>query len=155
MMRLKFTVYENPFGKQRPRVNKRSGQIYTPKETVMFERTVENACMEAMKERDMVMLAPDQPVAIRITAYYAIPASWSKRKRESAAAGFIPVTTKPDADNIAKIIMDACNEVVYPDDKQVDWIWVRKLYSTEPRVEVELVADHGLAGFAGIDSRLP
>lgn len=138
---IKFTVYENPFGKQRPRVNKRTGQIYTPKETVWFERQVELACMKAMKEADAVCCPPDKPVEMRIYAYFGIPQSWSKRKRELAAAGLLPVTTKPDIDNICKSILDACNGIVYPDDKQVTKVYLVKVYSTEPRVEVEIATD--------------
>lgn len=140
-MNYKFTVYENPFGKQRPRVNKKIGQIYTPRETVVFEKVIEWACRAAMRENGAKMAPPDVPVGMHIDAYFKIPDSWSKKKKERAAAGLVAVTTKPDVDNICKIVMDACNEIVYHDDKQVTMVSVRKLYSTEPHIDVEIFID--------------
>ena len=45
---------------------------------------------------------------------------------------------KPDADNIAKIICDALNNVAYHDDTQVIELIVVKKYAREPKVKVAL-----------------
>ena len=73
---------------------------------------------------------------VRIYAYYKIPKSTSKKKRAEMLEGRIFPTIKPDADNVAKIILDALNGVVYEDDKQVVGLLTLKRYSEEPRVEV-------------------
>jgi len=47
-------------------------------------------------------------------------------------------TTRPDIDNIAKIIMDALAGVAYQDDKPSNvFVPSIKLYSHEPKVIVE------------------
>ena len=50
--------------------------------------------------------------------------------------GLILPTKKPDADNIAKAILDALNGLAYYDDAQVVHLEVQKRYSNEPRAEV-------------------
>jgi Holliday junction resolvase RusA-like endonuclease len=42
---------------------------------------------------------------------------------------------KPDIDNVAKAVLDACH-VVYVDDKQVIRLVIEKEYSYDPRIEV-------------------
>ena len=43
---------------------------------------------------------------------------------------------KPDCDNIAKIILDSLNGVLYDDDKQITSIIVYKKYSENPNVTI-------------------
>ena len=51
--------------------------------------------------------------------------------------GAFPVR-KPDADNIAKIILDALNGTAYHDDAQIVQLSVRKQYAEKNSVEVIL-----------------
>ena len=78
------------------------------------------------------------PLKLTITAYFPIPSSASKKKKELMLAGIIRPTIKPDWDNIGKIVTDALNHLAYDDDKQIVEAIVRKLYSDEPRVEIEI-----------------
>jgi Holliday junction resolvase RusA-like endonuclease len=64
------------------------------------------------------------PVEMTVRATYCIPLSWSKKKREAAHWR----ASRPDADNVAKIIADAINEIVYVDDSQVASLTVQKVY---------------------------
>ena len=66
------------------------------------------------------------------------PASWSKKKQEDALLSRIYPTVKPDDDNIAKIVLDACNGIVYLDDKQAVDLIVRKRYGILQRVLVTI-----------------
>ena len=50
--------------------------------------------------------------------------------------GLILPTKKPDADNIAKAILDALNGLAFYDDAQVVYLQVSKRYSNEPRAVV-------------------
>lgn len=67
------------------------------------------------------------------------PQSWSKPKRSGAIGA--SKTTRPDLDNIIKIIKDALNEVVWLDDAQVAEITARKVYGeiAETRVVVQVL----------------
>lgn len=75
---------------------------------------------------------------MRIVAYFPIPKSTSKKKRQLMLEGQIRPTKKPDFDNIGKIVCDALNTVAYHDDVQIVDAQVRKFYSEEPRVVVTI-----------------
>jgi Holliday junction resolvase RusA-like endonuclease len=47
-----------------------------------------------------------------------------------------PVTKKPDADNIGKLVLDALNGVAYKDDSQVFSIEVEKIWAEFDSVQV-------------------
>ena len=53
---------------------------------------------------------------------------------------------KPDADNIAKAILDALNELYYEDDSQVTRLAIAKVFAAEPSTEVLLVPDASEGG---------
>jgi Holliday junction resolvase RusA-like endonuclease len=75
-----------------------------------------------------------------IQAFFSIPKSTSKTKREKMLSGEIRPTKKPDWDNIGKVVCDALNKLAYGDDSGIVDGRVQKFYSDEPRVEVELVS---------------
>jgi Holliday junction resolvase len=69
-----------------------------------------------------------------------IPESDSKKKR--AEKNGKPVTVKPDIDNLIKGLFDAANGILWTDDKAVCEISnVIKVYSTEPGIWLEVLAD--------------
>lgn len=105
---------------------------YTPEETKRYEEKV-LACYLNEYPR---MKPIRNGVNVHITAFFEIPKSYGKERRERIAKGLERPTKKPDADNIAKIILDALNGKVILDDKQVVRLTVSKYYSTIPRVEV-------------------
>ena len=119
-------------GKDRPRFNRETGAIYTPRKTREYEELVA-WCYKTQGGRNWL----DQPVAVEIIAFYAAP-QVHKGKRAAMIAGDILPLIKPDADNIAKIVLDALNGVAYNDDKQVADLSVRKRYAEEPKVLVRV-----------------
>lgn len=135
---IKFTVYGKPIGKQRPRFDRRGGHMYTPKETVIYEKKVEEACLKAMKEGDLLAFAPDEPIFVEMIAYYPIPTSKSNKWQLRAIMGKEYPIVKPDLDNVMKIILDGCQGIAFHDDKQVVDSHPKKAYSNEPRVEVTI-----------------
>ena len=71
----------------------------------------------------------EKVVSVDIQAYYPIPKSFSKAKRQEAAgSSYLRPTTKPDCDNIIKVVLDALNGVAYYDDKQVVCVSCNKYY---------------------------
>jgi len=135
---MKFTVPGIPVGKGRPKFSTVNGHAvaYTPAKTVNYETLVKLAYQQqcgGCKPFDK-----DLPLTATITAYFPIPKSVSKRKREIMQGGLVPHTKKPDADNIAKAVLDALNGIAFYDDSQVASLRVAKYYSEEPRVEIEL-----------------
>jgi Holliday junction resolvase RusA-like endonuclease len=73
----------------------------------------------------------EQPIRVEIEVRYGIPVSWSAKKRNAALIGHLRPTVKPDWDNAAKLL-DACNGIVFTDDKQIVDGMVRKVYSEHP-----------------------
>lgn len=78
------------------------------------------------------------PLLVTITAYFPIPSKATKAERAMILSGGGHVTSKPDADNIAKIILDALNGIAYEDDAQVEELTVRRRYAAEPCVRVTI-----------------
>jgi Holliday junction resolvase RusA-like endonuclease len=116
-----------PKGKGRPRFSRASGRAYTPEATRSYEGALRYAAQQVMGDRPPL----EGPLMVVMTAGFPIPASWSKSKR--AAAYYAPC--KPDADNLAKVL-DALNEVVFKDDKQVVCLNMRKVYTATPALEI-------------------
>src|SRR5215470_629243 len=54
----------------------------------------------------------DTACAVKVTATFTPPQSWSVKKRGRAIAGEIPHVVRPDLDNCAKAALDGCNTVV-------------------------------------------
>lgn len=73
-----------------------------------------------------------------INAYFQIPKSVSKLKRERMLRDGIKPTKKPDCDNISKIICDALNGIAFHDDSMIVGLMVEKYYSEFPRVVVSI-----------------
>lgn len=123
--RLKIFILGAPRGKQRARSGQ--GRHYTPKETVDAERLIAWAAKKAMAGEPLF----DGPVGIDIDAVFDYPASWSKRRRENTHWK----TSKPDVDNIAKLVCDALNGVVWRDDSQLVLQNSMKSYITDKYAE--------------------
>jgi Holliday junction resolvase RusA-like endonuclease len=128
-----FEVTGSPRGKGRPRFVRRTGIAYTPTQTRTYENLLRAAAQDAMKGA-----APyDGPVRLQMMATIPIPTSWSKKKRALALAGEIRPIVKPDSDNLLKM-MDALNEVVFHDDRQIVEARVAKRYGERPSLAVEI-----------------
>jgi Holliday junction resolvase RusA-like endonuclease len=68
----------------------------------------------------------DGPLSMSVQAVWPWPKSWSEKKRRVAGSHY--KTSRPDADNIAKLIGDSLNEIVFRDDAQVVKVSVTKTY---------------------------
>lgn len=79
----------------------------------------------------------DCAVRMDIEAQFAIPASWSDRKRDKALRGELRPAKKPDLSNCIKQIEDAFNKIIFRDDALiVEYGRARKIYSDQPKIVV-------------------
>jgi Holliday junction resolvase RusA-like endonuclease len=126
------TLQGHPQGKGRARAFIRGGHVghYTPQKTRSYESLIFGAAIDAMGSRPPF----EEAVELELCAVYAIPASWSEKKRQRAMVGEIKPTKKPDLDNVLKVWNDALNGVVYRDDAQVIIAFVEKRYGPAPLV---------------------
>lgn len=136
-MIVRFVINSEPRGKQRPRVfnNRHTGksQTITPKETVSYENLVRWTYANTL---GCGML--EGALRMDVMAYYSIPKSTPKGKRQDMIDGKILHTKRGDIDNVIKLIADALNGIAYKDDGQIAEVYAKKMYSENPRVEVTI-----------------
>lgn len=141
MNEVRFTVFGQPQGKDRHRFaarynpvsQKAFGKAYTPDKTVAYENLIRT---EYSIQTKGFRFPDDAALDMRILAYYSIPKSASKKKKEMMIGKKLRPKKKPDFDNISKVVADSLNQVAYKDDAQIVDSQVRKFFSNEPRVEV-------------------
>ena len=133
-MQISFTIVGEPCAKGRPRFT-RSGHTYTPGKTANFEMLVK---CEYIAQCSKYRFDDNAQIALDVVAYRSIPKSTSKKKRALMEAGVILPITKPDWDNLGKIVSDSLNGIAYRDDSQIVDARVRKIYSNEPRTEIRI-----------------
>lgn len=135
-MAFNITVPGKPMGKQRPRaaMRGRHAGVYTPKETIIY-----NNLVVAMFKHTYPNAKPlEGEVRGFIKAFYPIPLSTSKKRKQAMLDGVIRPQVKPDLDNIEKIIYDALNGIAYTDDSHITQMAISKHYSDVPRVEIRI-----------------
>ncbi|MBW6408995.1 RusA family crossover junction endodeoxyribonuclease [Clostridium weizhouense] len=118
-------------GKARPRVFGR--HAVTPEDTVNYENWVK-ICYQQQDGKHI-----GGPVKAVINVYHKVPKSYTKKRLKAIREGLERPQKKPDADNVAKIILDSLNKIAFDDDSQVIQLIVNKLWTEEnERVEFEL-----------------
>ena len=128
--RYTFTIKGEPMGK--PRMTRRDK--WAKRKCVTDYWTWADTARAAFGKVDKLVLT--QPTTLSIVAYFSIPESWSRYKKDQAKN--MPHTVKPDGDNVMKALKDA---LFYNDQMVVDG-WYRKLYDDGrgPRIEVTIDA---------------
>lgn len=126
-MKIIFFVASKPQGKARARTfyDRRADKMrsVTPEKTKSYEDLIRWSYRAAGGK-----YMGDSLMRVDIQAFYPIPKSWSKKKRAAVMKDEIRPTTKPDCDNIIKVVLDALNGVAYYDDKQVVSVSCEKYY---------------------------
>jgi Holliday junction resolvase RusA-like endonuclease len=133
-------------GRHRAQLVQRAGQkprihSHPDEKTEIYEGALRVAAGFVMRGRPLLA----GPLAVEMFAFLPIPASFSKRKRLDAIERRLRPTTKPDWDNIAKVI-DALNKVVWADDAAVVDGTVRKFYGEKPELVIVVRALEPQAG---------
>ena len=106
-----FSIPGNPVPKGRPRFG--GGRAYTPNRTKAYESKVRMLALQARQECRQRPLRGDVSVVIDICGY-----------------------KRADIDNISKSILDACNGVLYLDDRQIQRLVASRIDADEARVDV-------------------
>lgn len=124
MEQRKFTVIGKPCGKARPRFVRATGRTYTPAKTVNAETLVKLSYLQTHGDKSMFI----GPVWVQIFAYFDRP-KYHYNKAGVKIAAPTHSTSRPDCDNICKLVCDALNNVAWHDDAQVARVEVVKLYA--------------------------
>lgn len=111
------------------------------------KRAYEDRDMLAWKRRFMYLLKAKRPTMIEkgpiavLLTFYVYPPQYlakSKGRAEALRNEEIYVDKRSDIDNYAKAALDASNKILYTDDGQVAALSAQKLYSLQPRIEIEV-----------------
>lgn len=118
----KFEIIGNIVGKGRPRFTRVGGFVrtYTPKKTHDYENLIKESYTGVLH---------DGAIKIEINAHFAIPKSYTKKKKMELPGKVYMM--KPDIDNIAKSVLDGLNGVAWSDDTQVVEMSITKHYAID------------------------
>lgn len=122
MFKLFFDVKPEP--KARPRLGRHG--TYTPSKTKMAEREMATLAKLQWGARPHLV----SPLSVVITVSILKPAS----KKKSVLFPCV----RPDIDNYAKLVCDALNGIVWKDDGQICELLVRKVYSNQQSIEIQI-----------------
>ena len=122
--------------KQRPRFS-RSGVVYTPKETRIYENFVRACYFDYTSQYNWEPYGGQ--IRAEVEVFIQVPKSDSKAKKQAKLAGEIRPTIKPDCDNLAKSILDSLNGLAYQDDRQIIELSVKKFYAEQSEVKIRLM----------------
>lgn len=131
-MFVNLTIEGTPVAKSRPRFT-RTGRVYTDAKTKAAEQAIRSAWLTQVGSRK----PHTGPVSMTLIAMFEPPKSWPKWQRELAQSTNLPHNTKPDFDNLAKIV-DALNGLAWIDDSQLDMVLIRKCYGRKAKTEIKL-----------------
>ena len=133
---MKYTIPIDPKPQSRPRFTSQG-----------FRRAYEKADMKAYKRAVAYHVMSQNPkkiekgpVAITVRCFIYPPKYILnvKSKRRALEEETMSVDKKSDLDNYFKAITDAVNGILYKDDGQIARMSATKVYSLNPRTEIEI-----------------
>ena len=110
------------------------GKFNTPTRTKDYECLVEQYFLMKYPRYTTI----ENRAEVTITAYFEVPKSASKAKREQMLGNTISPTKKPDIDNIVKIVLDAMNKFAFKDDTQITKLCVEKIYGDVEKLQIKI-----------------
>lgn len=125
-------VNGTPKGQPRPRAS----SYYNPKKGKYMARVFDCGSAENWKAQVQLALAdhiPEEPLLgpFAVVMSFALPRPKSLQRKKDPD-GVIEHVKKPDADNLAKAVMDAINNLeIWHDDSQVSALTVTKFYTSK------------------------
>ena len=129
-MIVKFTIEGAAKAKQRPRINRNTGRVYTPNATHKYEKAVKEAYGDNY-------FFDGEYISIKILFKFKIPKSYTKKQHSEALAGDLR-PSRADIDNYIKTVLDGLNKVAYSDDRYIYKIEAEKMFADEDETIVEI-----------------
>lgn len=99
---------------------------YTPKPQAIAMDMVRLAANRVMATKSPLT----GPLHVSARFIYSWPASWSEKKRKAAGAHW--KTSRPDPDNLFKLVADALNGLVWTDDAVIASVEIQKQFGVKP-----------------------
>ena len=111
-------------------------RMYDPPKSKAYKQMVAAKVRSYMKINGIQTIT--EPIAVHLNFYFTPPKSYSKKKLKLVEEGKLHYTKLPDADNLAKSVLDSCNKILFKDDSQIVELNIKKQYGKEDCVEVHL-----------------
>lgn len=116
------TIELDPVAMGRPRYY--NGRVLTPKSSARYMKTV-----IPLLQYQLVKQIYDTAIKIEVIYFFRRPARLKKKSLEQVK---VLKTTKPDLDNLNKMLLDCMQKAeLFPDDKQVTILHSEKYYCGE------------------------
>lgn len=130
-MKIETVIMVEPVAKARARTFMTKGgkyRSYTPGKTAHAENLIRDKLLDL--ERGF----PNKtPIRVEATFYRVKPKSAPKRVTLPA--------TRPDIDNYFKLLTDALEKFIYPNDSQITTAIIKKRFGSPPRIELKMEED--------------
>ncbi len=123
--RFQMEIEAIPLPQGRPRFVRPTGRAYDPPKSKEYKRLIAQLARKAIVSTDMEPFGVDEPLKLYIW-FFLPPFKSTKRVKPTG-------NRDGDLDNYVKLVMDALNGVIYPDDAQIVSIVAAKQYATEPK----------------------
>jgi Holliday junction resolvase RusA-like endonuclease len=128
------TIPGNPISKKRPRFARRGKFVVTYNDQEGEEGKFMLLMMEQWKHPPSC-----DPITLNLIFYMPIPSTTSKKLLQIMREGNFKHIKKPDLDNLIKWVKDCGNKVIWQDDSQVFRIMAEKVYSENPRTQIQIL----------------
>lgn len=117
---IEFFIPASPIGKGRPQFARRGDRVvtFTPEKTRLAEHEIRYIAKQLLE--DNRELPYQGAISLLLTITFPRPKAAKKRKHH---------TSKPDVDNVLKLLCDALNGILWIDDSQINLVCVRKEYA--------------------------
>lgn len=129
------TIPLSPKAQARPRFNSFNKRAYEDSAMTAYKRSVKYHVMSCKPK-----LIETGPIGVSIT-FFVYPPKYLLTKKKMAqelANETLYVDKKPDVDNYFKAVTDALEGILYKNDGQIAVVTMQKLYSLNPRTEIEV-----------------
>lgn len=119
-----------PVAKARPRFARRGSFVMTYQDKKNAK--AESSLKLYLKSQWAILATGPLPGPLSVEVAFFMP------KPKKMPKGRTHHTTKPDLDNLLKLLTDAGNEVIYEDDRQIVEVTAYKEYDDNPRIELKI-----------------
>ena len=137
-MEIHFVIEGRPQPQGRPRAVRmgKGVRMYDPPKSKAYKQMVAAKVRSYMKINGIQTIT--EPLAVHLNFYFTTPKSYSKKRIRAIEAKEELFTKKPDLDNLAKSILDSCNNLLFKDDSQIVGLTIGKHYGHEDYVDVKV-----------------
>ena len=137
-MEIHFVIEGRPQPQGRPRAVRMGAgvRMYDPPKSKAYKQMVSAKVRSYMNINGIQTIT--EPLAVHLNFYFTPPKSYSKKRIRAIEAKKELFTKKPDVDNLAKSILDSCNDLLFKDDSQIIGLTIGKHYGHKDYVDVKV-----------------